>query len=159
MADKNELMQAKVTFDTLCKMLDQRGWKYRKNEDDFTIDCSAQGDDLPIDIIMEVDAERKLVLLLSQLPFIVPEDKRVETSLAVSAVNYTIVDGNFDYNFMNGKIIFRLTSSYLDSMISTSALEYMLLVSCGTIDEYNDQLLMFVKGRMSLEQIIEAANK
>ena len=159
MADKNELMQAKVTFDTLCKMLDQRGWKYNKNEEKFSIDCSAQGDDLPIDIVMEVDAERKLVILLSQLPFIVPEDKRAEASLAVSAVNYTMVDGSFDYNFMNGKIVFRLTSSYRDSMISVSALEYMLMVSCGTVDEYNDQLLMFVKGRMSLEQIIEAANK
>lgn len=159
MADKNELMQAKATFDTLCEMLDGRGWKYDKLEDDFRIECSAQGDDLPIDIIMEVDADRKLVILFSKLPFNVPEDKRVEMSLAVSVVNYTMVDGSFDYNFMNGNTIFRLTTSYRESMLSTSALEYMLLVACNTVDEYNDQLLMLTKGKLSLDDIIKSANE
>lgn len=157
MADKNELMRAKATYQTLCEMLDGRGWKYKKLDDELCIECSAQGDDLPIDIRMEVDADRKLVILLSKIPFAIPEDKRVETSLAVSAINYTMVDGSFDYNFLNGNLIFRLTTSYRDSMISTDALEYMLMVSCNTVDEYNDQLLMFVKNKMSLEQIIEAA--
>lgn len=159
MADKNELMQAATAFDTLCEMLDQKGWNYKKLEDEFAIECSAQGDDLPMDIHFEVDAERKLYLLISKLPFSVPEDKRVEASLAISAINYTMVDGSFDYNFLNGNVVFRLTTSYRESMLSVSALNYMLMVSCNTIDEYNDALLMLVKGKMSLEDIFKMANE
>ena len=159
MADKKYLMQAKEAFDTLCEMLDGRGWKYQKFEDEYTIECSAQGDDLPMDIHFEVDAERKLFVLISKLPFSVPEDKRVEMSLAVSAVNYTMVDGSFDYNFMSGNVVFRLTTSYRESMLSTTALNYMLMVSCNTIDEYNDSLLMLIKGKMSLEDIFKMANE
>jgi hypothetical protein len=80
-------------------------------------------------------------------------------SLAISAVNYTMVDGSFDYNFLNGNTLFRLTSSYRNSMISTTALEYMLMVSCNTVDEYNDKLFMLCKGMMSLEDIVKAANE
>jgi len=159
MADQNQLVQAKATFDTLCEMLDGRGWRYKKDEENFSIECGAQGDDLPLDIRMEVDAERMLVSLYSKLPFVVPEDKRVEMSLAISAVNYTMVDGSFDYNFLNGNTLFRLTSSYRNSMISTTALEYMLMVSCNTVDEYNDKLFMLCKGMMSLEDIVKAANE
>lgn len=159
MADEKDLMQAKIMFDTLCEMLDEREWHYKKFDEDFSIECGAQGDDLPMDIRMEVDADRMLVALYSKLPFSVPEDKRVDVSLAVSAINYTMIDGSFDYNFMNGNLLFRLTTSFRDSMISTAALSYMLSVSCGTVDEYNDKLFMLIKGVMSLEDIIKAANE
>jgi len=97
--------------------------------------------------------------LYSKLPFTVPEDKRIEASIAISVINYTIVDGSFDYNLLNGNIIFRLTSSFRESMIAATTLEYMLYVSCNTVDEYNDKLFMLCKGALSLEDIIKAANK
>ena len=35
MADEKDLVQAKITFDTLCEMLDERGWHYKKFDEDF----------------------------------------------------------------------------------------------------------------------------
>jgi hypothetical protein len=159
MADQNQWMYAKEVFKTLCEMLDARGWKYKKDEDSLFIECSAQGEDLPIAVRMEVDAERMLVILYSELPFDVPEDKRVEMSLAISAINYTLVDGSFDYNVLNGNLLFRLTSSFRESMIADTALEYMLYVSCNTVEAYNDKLFMLCKGMMSWEDITKAANE
>ena len=64
-----------------------------------------------------------------------------------------MVAGSFDFNPATGGLFFRLTCSYRDSLISKAVYEYMLLVSCGTVDEYNDKLLMIAKGNMSLEEL------
>ena len=159
MATNEEMMQAKATYATLCEMLDEHEWKYARDDEALAVDTGASGDDLPMKLRIEVDAERQLVSLISKLDFSIPDDKRVEMSLAVSMINYTMVDGCFDYNFLNGNIVFRLTTSYRGSMLSKDAMEYMLFVSCRTIDDSNDKLLMLTKGALSLEDIMKAANE
>lgn len=155
MADEKEIRQAKAAYDTLCEMLKEREWHYESDEDNFTIMCGARGEDLPMEIRVQVDPERLIVTLLSQMPFSVPEDKRVEMALAVSAVNYALVDGSFDYNFVDGTLLFRMTSSYRESLVGKDMFEYMLYVSCKTIDDYNDKFLMIIKEKMTLEDLVK----
>ena len=153
--DERELKQAKMTYNRLCEMLNERGWTYDKDESDWSISTGASGEDLPLDILMKIDVDRMLVVLYSKLPFVVPEEKRVEVALAISTINNALVDGNFDYNPFNGKIIFRLTTSICESLISKSVFEYMLLVSCQTVDVYNDKLFMIIKNMMTLEDLLK----
>ncbi len=155
MADLKETKQAQNAFNTLCDMLDDHQWKYHRDDEKLRIECGANGEDLPIDIRITVDADKQLVTLLSQLPFKVPEEDRVMGAVAVSAANYNMVDGNFDYNLASGSIIFRLTSSFRESLVSKDVFEYMLFVSCATIDNYNDKFLMLIKHAMSLEDFIK----
>ena len=155
MAEEKEIRQAKATYDTLCEMLKERDWHYESDEDNFTIMCGARGEDLPMEIRIQVDPERLIVTLLSQMPFSVPEDKRVEMALAVSAINFSLVDGSFDYNFVDGTMLFRMTSSYRESLVGKDMFEYMLYVSCKTIDDYNDKFLMIIKEKMTLEDLVK----
>ena len=76
-------------------------------------------------------------------------------AIAISAANYAMVDGSFDYNIANGNILFRLTSSIRESLVSKDMFEYMLFVSCSTVDNYNDKFLMLFKHVMSLEDFIK----
>lgn len=151
MADANAVAQAKTAFTALCKMLDEHDWKYKTNE--LTVTCSARGDDLPIPLNIEVDADRKLIILMSELPFEVPADRRMELALAVSVVNYVLVDGSFDYNYQTGHLLFRMTSSFRESLIGKDLFEYMVYVSCRTIDDYNDKFLMVAKNMYSADDL------
>lgn len=155
MADEKEIRQAKAAYDTLCEMLKAEDWHYKSDDDNFTITCGARGEDLPIEVCIRVDPERLIVTLLSHMPFSIPEDKRVAIALAVSAVNYALVDGSFDYNIVDGTLLFRMTSSYRESLISTDMFKYMLYVSCKTVDDYNDKFLMVIKEKMSLEDLLK----
>lgn len=155
MAEQEKLKLAKTTFDTLCKALEHHDWHFKKDEESLTIECGAQGDDLPMEITIVVDSERMLIILMSHLPFVTPEDKRLDTAVAVSAVNYALVDGSFDYDIKSGHMIFRMSNSFRESLIGEELFMYMILVSCHTIDEYNDKFLMLSKGVLSLEQFIE----
>lgn len=159
MAKEKPLQQAQITFDTLCKALDENDWYYTKDEEKLSIECGAQGDDLPMEITVTVDAERMLVILLSHMPFKIPEEKRVELAVAVSIVNSKLIDGNFDYDVRTGHMVFRMTSCFLESLIGTEVFTYMLFCSCRIIDEYNDKFLMFVKGLITIDKFLASGDK
>ena len=155
MANEKELKQAQATYQTLLKMLQENDWHFERDDKKLTIECSAKGDDLSMDITFRIDAERQLAILYSHMPFTIPEDKRSKLAIAVSIANYRMVDGSFDYDFLSGRILFRMTSSFLDSIIDKKLLEYMLYVSCHTIDEYNDKFLVISQMDMPLDQMIK----
>lgn len=153
--EQKNLIDAKKVYEALCAMLDARQWHYQKQEEKLSITCGAQGEDLPMYISMEVDAKRQLVLLLSQMPFAVAESRRAALAVAVSNANRNIVNGSFDYDYLSGKIIFRMTSSYRGCIVGKEMLDYMLGCSCVTIDHFNDKFLAVAKNDMSFEQILE----
>lgn len=154
MAEEKNMRQAQAAFTSLCAMLDSEEWHYEKNEGALAVECMARGDDLPIPIRITVDADRLLVVLVSQIPFIVPENKRNEMSLAVSTANFGIVDGCFDYNYDEGTLGFRMTSSFRESLVGKELFEYMLYVSCQTVDVYNDKFFRVAKTDMTFDEVI-----
>ena len=154
MAEFKDLERAKKTFDTLCRALENNDWRYQKDEEALTIECGARGEDLPMELNIRVDPDLMLVVLLSRIPFAIPEDKRLDMAIAVSVVNNRLVDGCFDYNVMTGNLLFRMTNSFMESQIGEDVFSYMLYCSCATIDDYNDKFLMFAKGMLSMEQFL-----
>ena len=154
MAEQKNLEQAQAAFATLCQALDKHEWHYKKNEEELTIESGAQGDDLPMEITVKIDPNRDLVLLISHIPFVIQDDKRLDVAIAVSAVNNALVDGCFDYDISSGHMFFRMTNSFLESKLSEDVFMYMLLCSCQTIDEYNDKFLMLAKGMVSIQQFL-----
>ncbi len=156
MAEQIKTEQAKNVFATLCRSLEKNNWSFSKDEDNLTVECGAQGDDLPMEISIQVDVERQVAVLLSHMPFLIKENKRFDVAVAVSAINNALVDGSFDYNVTDGRMYFRMTNSFIESDIGEEVFAYMLACSCRTIDEYNDKFLMLSKGMVSLEQFIAA---
>lgn len=142
-------------YATICKMFDNLGYHYERHDDDLVVSCTVKGEDIPMDILFVVRSERQLVQLLSPMPFTVPEDKRMEMAIAVTVASNNLVDGSFDFDLSNGRIVFRQTSSYMESILGEELFTYMLMVSARTIDEFNDKFLMLAKGMMTLEQFIE----
>ena len=151
MSDEKKLKNAQNVYKTLCDMLDEKGVRYQKHEDDLVVTFLMSGDDLLMHFILNVDAKRDLIRLLSPIPVTFEEDKRVEGAIATCQANYRLADGSFDYDYSTGKVLFRLTSSYLDSLISKEVLEYMVAISIYAVDEYNDKFFMLSKGQLAIE--------
>lgn len=70
-----------------------------------------------MEINIKVDSDRQLIVILSHLPFVIPENKRLDATVAVSVVNNKLVDGSFDYSIADGHMFFRMTSSFNESEI------------------------------------------
>jgi len=50
MAEQKNLEQAKNPFSIFCQALDKHEWYYKKDEEKLSIECGAQGEDLPMEI-------------------------------------------------------------------------------------------------------------
>lgn len=155
MAEAINLERAQAVYNSLCRKLDEINWRYTRHDENLSIDCDARGDDLPMSLVFRVNAEKSMLLLISRLPFTVPEDKRLDMAIASTVANYRLADGCFDYDIKSGNMYFRMTNSFVDSMPGGEVFTYMLFCSCGTIDEYNDKFLMLTKGYVSIEKFIE----
>ena len=147
-------MDAKKVFEILCAALDEREWVYEKEEEKGLVYFQVNGENMPLGFVILVDEERQLVRAVSQLPFKICEDKRMEAAIAVCVANYGMVDGSFDYDISNGVISFRLTASYRDSEVTTGMVQYMIQCSCVTVDNYNHRFMALDKGVIGIEEFI-----
>ena len=142
-------------YGDICDVLDGKGWRYTKKEENLVIVITVHGEDLEMSLVIKVDADRELVSIVSPMPFTMDENKRVEGAIATCAATYTLADGSFDYDLMSGKIYFRLTSTYRGCDIGEGLLEYMIDVSLSTIDNYNDKFMALNKGYIGVEAFFD----
>lgn len=155
MDKEKNLKFAKVTYETICSALDARQWKYEKEEEKLLVHFGVNGDDIPMQFIIMVDADRQLIRLMSPLPFKMSEEKRMEGAVAVCAATYGMTDGNFDYDLSDGRIVYRMTQSFRESLIGEGLIQYMISCACAIMDAYNDRFLALEKGIISISDFLE----
>ncbi len=153
MSELQDLREARAVYSTLCAMLDDKKWHYDRHDDDLTVTCKVNGEDFPMDLRIIVSDKKKIVSVYCTLSFNIPDEKMGEIASAVSIVNFALIHGGFDYDIANGKIMFRMVSSYKGCLLSKRALRYLVEVSCNTIDDYNDKFYMILKNKMTLDDL------
>lgn len=162
MSEKNENIQTPMgqkVYETIIKMFDGNEYKYDRHDEDHVVTCLVGGDDLPMEMLFVVHDQREVVQVISPMPFRVPEDKRTEIALATTLVNDRLIHGSFDFNLLTGRIVFRLTTSFVESILGPKMFDYMLNVSAATVDDYNDKFMMISKGIITFEQFLESETK
>ena len=159
MADEVLLKRAKVVYDTICKALDSEGWKYSKDEGNFAITTGAKGDDLPIDMLFLIDVDAQVVTLYSPFQIKANEDCRVEVAMATCVLNDSLLHGSFDFNLGDGNIRFRMTTSYMGSILGEDVFKYMAYTGAGTVDRYNEKIAALATGVIDLNQFLDLLSK
>lgn len=153
MADDKRLQDAQTVYNTLCGILDDKEIKYNKTPEHLMASFLVSGNDLSIGIIAMVDPEKELIRMFTQLTFSFDEDKRLEGALATCSLNLLLADGSFDYDFSTGEVLFRITSSYKDSIISRDLVGYMIACLLITIVQNSDKLLKINSGELTVEDL------
>ena len=157
MVDEKKMELAKQVYQTLCDAIERREWNFGKDEEKLLVHFGVNGDDIPMQFILIVDAERQLIRVMSPLPFKMSESKRMEGAIATCAASFGMVDGSFDYDLSDGTIVFRMTASFRESLIGEGLFQYLISCSCEMVDKYNDQFLALDKGIMSITDFIAKA--
>ena len=157
MVDEKKMELAKQVYQTLCEAIERREWNFGKDEEKLLVHFGVSGDDIPMQFILIVDAERQLIRLMSPMPFKMSESKRMEGAIATCAASFGMADGSFDYDLSDGTIVFRMTASFRESLIGEGLFQYLISCSCAMVDKYNDQFLALDKGIMSITDFIAKA--
>ena len=146
---------AKQVFQLLCRTLDERNWKYARNDDQLSVSFGVVGDDLRMPVTIVVDGQRELVISCTGQDWAVPKDLRVPFCVGVCAVNNHLVDGSFDFRLENGEVTYRITLSYHDMELKSSALEYLIDCAASTVDNVNDVMKDFVDGKIDFDEYLQ----
>lgn len=158
--DKKQLKQAQAIYKTICKTLKSDDWNYDGYEDELVIKSGARGNDLPIPLLIRVNAEKEAVSIYSELPFMIPEGVRNRLAVAINIINFELFNGCFDYDYKSGKILFRVVQFYSGCELNKEIIMNLLMIACTTADLYNDRLLYIAKAEdISLEQMIQIIEK
>jgi hypothetical protein len=147
--------EGKKAYLKICEYFDKHKISYKKNEDSLAVECLAIGEDLPMPATAIVEDGLKILILYSKLPFIVPTQMHFLVAKAISIINNSLIDGCFDFNIKNGEIHYRMTNSFRESDITDKIFSYMINTSFETIDKYNNRLLDFINGKISIEVFYE----
>lgn len=159
MIDEKKVKRAKMVYDTLCKVLTDDGWNFKRDDENLVITTGAKGNDLPMDIIFIVDAKLQVISLYSPLQMKVPEDKRVDAAMAVAYVNCRLLNGCFDLDLADGEIRFRMVNSFTESILGEELFKYMTYVSCSAVDAYNEKFFALSSGVCDFGQFIDLCEK
>lgn len=159
MENEKNLEQGKKIYEDLCQGLDKQDWHYDRHDEDLVVTISMKSEDLPIDMIIRVAYDAQVVNVFSVLPVKIPDEKLVDMALAVCVANDGMINGGFDLDMNKKQIVWRLCTTYRGSLLGSEAYSYMVAVSAGTVDKYNDRFLMLAKDMIDLKKFIELENK
>lgn len=155
--DQEMLMNtANNVYGTIRQMLDSKNLKYKAEDDKLKIYVAVQGDDFPVESYITVLPDKQVVILTSPMPFRVPEEKRSEAAVALTLINYRLLNGHFCLDLSDGFVELRLTEAYHESLIGADVFDYLVQILWVIADEYNDKLFALVKGMVTLEQFAQS---
>lgn len=159
MATDMQLTKARLVYGDICRALDEMGWSYDKSEDDFAVYTAVNGmQSAYVDLILAVDADNALVTLLSRLPFDVKKDISHNFSIAVSAINWQIPDGRFDFNRTKGTALYRISATYNGCILGDEAFKYLIRTAYTTVDRYSNKLAALNDESLSFDELIKWIN-
>lgn len=154
MSDEMKIDHANEVYADLCAALDRSGIVYEKDVSKLVCKFTVNGADIPMRYYISVDTVRQVLMMISYMPFVFPEDKRIEGAIAACHSTKRIVDGSFDLNVFDGYLRYRLTSSIKDGTVTDAVLNYLLSCACAVIDEFNDKFNALIKGSLSLDEFL-----
>lgn len=128
---------AKKNYKLLCKFLDKKKWKYEKEEEKYKvrIPFAESGYTIYVNLSFGLNLGILFAMTWFDLPEI-PESKRSLMAAAITLANGRLMDGNFDYNCLKNKVLFRMCTSYIESVLGESLYEYLISVTYHTTKEY-----------------------
>ena len=159
MENEKDLELGKKIYEDLCQGLDKQNWQYDRHDEDLVVTISMKSEDLPINMILRVNAAAQVVNVYSVLPVKVPDEKLVDIAMAVCVANNSMINGGFDFDIQKKQIVWRLCITYRGSLLGSEAYSYMVGVSAATVDKYNDRFLMLAKDMIDLKKFIELESK
>ena len=149
---------ARQLYENFCAYMDSHNWTYNKHDAELFIDCEVTGEDIPFTFHVRIDEKLKILCVFTTLLPTIPEDKRLEVAVAVNTINMRTLDGGFDFGFNNGILVYRITTSYRNTVITPTIMGHMIGISGHYVDKYNDKFADLVSGKMSIDEFIEFVN-
>ena len=142
-------------FKLICKALDEIEYQYDTDLDNLRIKfgyITEEEDRLFVNFFIKED--QQLITLYICPDYDIQRNKRLDVAIATSVMNYDLYDGSFDLNIETGKIMFRMTTNFWDSLLSTEVIKQMLTVGVDLTESRYKVLRDINDGRLNIKDFL-----
>ncbi len=147
-------------YQAACKALKENDWSFAEHPENLVITAGAKGDKMPIPLIIQEQRNINTLSIYSELPFTVPETARDRIAVAINLINYNIINGCFDYQCTQGKIIFRIAQYVGEGGITPNDIHHLILTAYFTANKFNHRILDIANAaKMSLDEMASIARQ
>lgn len=158
MATERQTELARKNFENLCMMLDAEAIKYVKSEERFTVQTGIRSKKTDILVSITLNADFSILSVACPVNVTVPENYAGQFAVAVSRINFAIIEGGYDYDPKSGAVLYRISTCYEESVLSEEALRYLLFTALRISDEFHGVLQTVVERAMTPDQIVNFIN-
>jgi hypothetical protein len=149
------MRKAREVYGVLLGALESMDWKHTVGEEELSVNYIIENDDFSIGFSISLHLQNELIELYASMPLTFPEDLRAEGAIATTAINYKLRDGSFDLDLADGKMLFRMTSSYCDTLIGHGLFRYMINTSSSTVFHYVNLLYLLAEGEIDIDSFLD----
>lgn len=147
----------KTTLDLVEEYLSQENWGFERDQSG-PVDIILTGVRTRVSqhrIVIEADEERHVLVIYTFSEPPVPEERRMAVAAYLTRANYGLVLGNFELDFHDGEVRYKMSMDIEDSPLVSGTLHRMLLVSVSTLDRYFPGLMSVAFAKNDPSEAIE----
>ena len=144
---------------TVINYLDKQGWHHQQMQDRETVTLNLRTDISNYRLAFDFKEELDLVILYVLHEQNVIESKRSEVAEYLTRANYGIVLGNYEMDFTDGEIRYKVSIDVEDGVLSEAMVENMISASIASVDRYFSGLMAIQYGDMSAIEAISRSEK
>jgi hypothetical protein len=130
------------------------GWDYNQL-DNNCFEAFVPGDNCIIQLIWIPYDDDKQLRIVGNLPHYVPQNSRLIVGEFLNRVNYLLRVGNFEMNYDNGEVRFRMFIDAEDMPLSTKLVKRTTIYSLWMLDRYYVKILDIHCGNSTPQDVIE----
>ena len=143
-------------FTTVRAMLDSRNYKYQPI-DERSLTMTFQNERGAYGLFFTTNDKSDFVGLSATYGSKIPDDRRVPIAEALSRINHRLWLGNFELDFSNGQLRFRIGIDVEDGRLSEKMVSNLLGVTLNAMERYHVALMRIAFGEVEPEAALTEA--
>ena len=134
--------------------LEMDNWPFAPSSSHPVIKTGFQGDNGKWTCLIRVLEDEQQVAFYSILPLNVPDTKRPELALFLTAANYGIIIGNFEMDLEDGEVRYKTSLDVDGAALTPELLRAMVYNNVGIMDKYFPGIMAVVYGDKSIQEAL-----
>ncbi|MBO4668150.1 MAG: YbjN domain-containing protein [Bacilli bacterium] len=155
MAD-NLKKSALENYKLICNALDEIEFDYETDEENLKVRFGyITEDEERLHFVFSIKQNQQLITLYIYPEYDVKKEKTLDIAIATSVINYALIDGSFDFDTESCDLMFRMTTNFWDSLLSTEVVKQMIFAGAAITEQDFKILSEINDGSQSLKEFLE----
>ena len=141
--------------DAVLDFIKDNGWSYDSMSEPNRFEVFVNGHNTTVRLTLNACNEKQYLLVWGALPNKIPEPNRQAVGEFLHRVNYRLRAGNFEMNYNDGEVLFRMFIDVEDMNLSRAVLERVIVLPVLMLDRYYIAIMAICFGDDTPEQAFE----